>query len=103
MWIEEFAAKIKVFGAAWQGSCCSSTRAIPARWALGAHGRSWTPDVLRDALNSNNVTVLTSSDKDELSREDRRLGAPADFTKAFLDALAGGADPPNSRENNFDR
>jgi uncharacterized caspase-like protein len=48
--------------------------------------------VLRDALNSNNVTVLTSSDKDELSREDRAWGHGA-FTKAFLNALAGGAGP----------
>ena len=62
--------------------------------AVGPGGESPVLDagVLRDALNSDNVTVLTSSQKDELSREDRAWGHGA-FTKAFLDALGGGADP----------
>ena len=48
---------------------------------------------LREVANMDNVSVLTSSrNEDELSLEDPewRHGA---FTKAFLDALAGGADP----------
>jgi WD40 repeat protein len=48
---------------------------------------------LRDVVDMENVSVLTSSaNEDELSLEDPawRHGA---FTKAFLDALAGAADP----------
>jgi WD40 repeat protein len=94
VWIEEFAAKIKDL--AQRGRVLLLFDACHSG-AVGPGGASPVLDagVLRDALNSNNVTVLTSSDKDELSREDRAWGHGA-FTKAFLDALAGGADP-NSR------
>jgi uncharacterized caspase-like protein len=43
-------------------------------------------------MNMDNVTVLTSSKKDELSRELPAWGHGA-FTQSFLDALAGAADP----------
>jgi uncharacterized caspase-like protein len=91
VWIEEFAAKIKDL--AQRGRVLLLFDACHSG-AVGPGGASPVLDagVLRDALNSNNVTVLTSSDKDELSREDRAWGHGA-FTKAFLDALAGGADP----------
>jgi WD40 repeat protein len=62
--------------------------------AVGAGGWASDPDakVLQDAMDMENVTVLTSSKKSELSQELPvwRHGA---FTQAFLDALAGGADP----------
>jgi WD40 repeat protein len=47
--------------------------------------------VLRNAMNLDNVTVLTSSRKDELSQESSAWNHGA-FTQAFLDALNGGAD-----------
>ncbi|MBV8439002.1 MAG: caspase family protein [Hyphomicrobiales bacterium] len=90
VWIEEFAAKIKDLAQRGRvlllfDACHSGT--------VGPGGESPVLDagVLRDALNSNNITVLTSSNKDELSREDPAWKHGA-FTKAFLDALAGGAD-----------
>ena len=94
LWIEEFAAKIKDL--AQRGRVLLLFDACHSG-AVGPGGASPVLDagVLRDALNSNNVTVLTSSDKDELSREDRAWGHGA-FTKAFLNSLSGGADP-NSR------
>ena len=62
--------------------------------AVGAGGWAKDPDakVLQDAMDMGNVTVLTSSSKNGLSEElpAWRHGA---FTQAFLDALAGGADP----------
>jgi WD40 repeat protein len=61
--------------------------------AVGPGRLASNPDakVLRDAMNMENVTVLTSSRQSELSLElpDWQHGA---FTKAFLDALAGAAD-----------
>jgi WD40 repeat protein len=61
--------------------------------AVGAQGWATDPDakVLRDAMDLENVTVLTSSKKGELSQElpDWKHGALA---QAFLDALAGAAD-----------
>jgi hypothetical protein len=90
VWIEEFAAKIKYL--AERGRVVLLFDACHSG-AVGPGGESPVLDagVLRDALNSNNITVLTSSDKDELSREDPAWKHGA-FTKAFLDALAGGAD-----------
>ena len=62
--------------------------------AVGAGGWATDPDakVLQDAMDMENVTVLTSSKKNELSQELPvwRHGA---FTQAFLDALSGAADP----------
>ncbi len=62
--------------------------------AVGAGGWASDPDakVLQDAMDMENVTVLTSSKKNELSQELPvwRHGA---FTQAFLDALSGAADP----------
>jgi WD40 repeat protein len=61
--------------------------------AVGAQGWATDPDakVLQDAVDLENVTVLTSSKKNELSEElpDWRHGALA---QAFLDALVGAAD-----------
>jgi hypothetical protein len=90
VWIEEFAAKIKFL--AQRGRVLLLFDACHSG-AVGPGGESPVLDagVLRDALNSNNITVLTSSDKDEKSREDPTWKDGA-FTKAFLDALAGGAD-----------
>jgi len=62
--------------------------------AVGAGGWATDPDakVLQDAMDMENVTVLTSSKKNELSQELPvwRHGA---FTQAFLDALSAAADP----------
>jgi len=61
--------------------------------AVGAQGWATDPDakVLQDAMDLENVTVLTSSKKNELSKElpEWKHGALA---QAFLDALAGAAD-----------
>ena len=61
--------------------------------AVGAQGWATDPDskVLQDAMDLENVTVLTSSKKDELSQElpDWKHGALA---QAFLDALVWAAD-----------
>jgi hypothetical protein len=46
-------------------------------------------DVLRSALDASNVTVLTSSTADKLSREDEKWQHGA-FTKVLLDALGSG-------------
>jgi len=48
--------------------------------------------VLQDAMDMENVTVLTSSKKNELSEELPQWEHGA-LTKAFLDALAGASDP----------
>ena len=48
-------------------------------------------DVLRQALTASNVTVLTSSTADKLSREDEKWQHGA-FTKVLLDALSSSAD-----------
>jgi WD40 repeat protein len=47
-------------------------------------------DLLRSVLATNNVTVLTSSTADKLSREDDKWQHGA-FTKVLLDALSGSA------------
>jgi len=61
--------------------------------AIGAQGWATDPDakVLQDAMNLENVTVLTSSKKNELSEELQgwKHGALA---QAFLDALVWAAD-----------
>jgi hypothetical protein len=46
-------------------------------------------DVLRSVLASSNVTVLTSSTADKISREDEKWQHGA-FTKVFLDGLSSG-------------
>ena len=61
--------------------------------AVGAGGWATDPDakLLQDAMDLENVTVLRSSKKNELSQElpDWKHGALA---QAFLDALVGAAD-----------
>ena len=61
--------------------------------AVGAQGWATDPDakVLQDAMDKENVTVLTSSKRNELSEElpEWKHGALAE---AFLDALKGAAD-----------
>ncbi len=67
--------------------------------AVGAQGWATDPDakVLRDAMDLENVTVLTSSKMNELSEElpEWKHGALA---QAFLDALAGAADSAGHRQ-----
>jgi uncharacterized caspase-like protein len=53
-------------------------------------------DVLRSALAASNVTVLTSSLADKLSREDERRQHGA-FTKALLDAFGSASDIDTDR------
>ena len=55
-------------------------------------------DLLRSAMAANNVTVLTSSTADKLSREDDRWQHGA-FTKVLLDALSGSADDIDTDHN----
>jgi WD40 repeat protein len=55
-------------------------------------------DVLKTALASSNVTVLTSSSADKLSREDEKWQHGA-FTKVLLDALSGSADDIDTDHN----
>jgi WD40 repeat protein len=54
-------------------------------------GTPLAADVLRSVLAASNVTVLTSSTADKLSREDDRWQHGA-FTKVLLDALSNAAD-----------
>ena len=84
---DEFARKVKVLGA--RGKVLLLLDACHS----GAVGPDGNPDasVLRNAMNLDNVTVLTSSSKDELSQESPAWSHGA-FTQAFLDALSGGAD-----------
>jgi uncharacterized caspase-like protein len=62
--------------------------------AVAAGGWAKDPDakVLQDAMDMANVTVLTSSKENEQSQELSKWKHGA-FTKAFLDALSGAADP----------
>ena len=48
-------------------------------------------------MNASNVTVLTSSTADKVSREDEKWGHGA-FTKALLDALSASDDIDNNRD-----
>jgi WD40 repeat protein len=61
------------------GLMSSGTNALPAA------------DVLRSVMNASNVTVLTSSTADKVSREDEKWGHGA-FTKVLLDALTASDD-----------
>jgi uncharacterized caspase-like protein len=45
-------------------------------------------DMLKAVLAAGNVTVLTSSTADKISREDEKWGGHGAFTKALLDALS---------------
>jgi len=58
--------------------------------SAGLIGGKQGADMLRSVLAANNVTVLTSSTADKLSREDEQWGHGA-FTKVLLDALSGSA------------
>jgi len=62
--------------------------------AVGAGSWATDPDakMLQDAMDMENVTVLTSSKKNELSEELPQWKHGA-LTKAFLDQLAGASDP----------
>lgn len=64
--------------------------------AVTGDGTRMAPNAehLRSAFVASNVTVLTSSNAEETSREDRLWGHGA-FTKALLEALAGAADANN--------
>ena len=54
-------------------------------------------EVLKAVMNASNVTVLTSSTADKVSREDEKWGHGA-FTKALLDALSASDDIDNNRD-----
>jgi Caspase domain len=58
--------------------------------SAGLIGAVPAADVLKSALAASNVTVLTSSSADKLSREDEKWQHGA-FTKVLLDALSGSA------------
>src|SRR5262249_13398942 len=55
-------------------------------------------DTLRSQIASGNVTVLTSSKADQVSREDEKWQHGA-FTKVLLDALSGSADDIDTDHN----
>jgi Caspase domain len=61
--------------------------------AVTADGSKLTPnaDLLHSEMSTSNVTVLTSSSENEVSREDDKLGHGA-FTKVLMQALSGDAD-----------
>jgi WD40 repeat protein len=59
--------------------------------SAGLIGALPAAEVLKSALAASNVTVLTSSKADKLSREDEKWGHGA-FTKVLLDALSGSGD-----------
>jgi uncharacterized caspase-like protein len=54
-------------------------------------------DTLKSVMNASNVTVLTSSTADRVSREDEKWGHGA-FTKALLDALSASDDVDIDRD-----
>ena len=90
----EFAEKVR-HRRPWQGPALARRLSFRGdrRWRLGDRpGRK----VLQDAMDLENVTVLTSSKKNELSEElpEWRHGALAE---AFLDALKGAADAEGHR------
>jgi uncharacterized caspase-like protein len=92
LWVEEFADKVKHL--AEHGKVLLLLDACHSG-AVGPGGSSAILDAsaLRNAVNMDNVTILTSSrNRNELSYESRvwKHGA---FTQAFLDALGGGARP----------
>jgi uncharacterized caspase-like protein len=92
LWVEEFAGKVKHI--AEQGRVLLLLDACHSG-AVGPGGLSPVLDAstLRNAVNMDNVTVLTSSkNKNESSYEGPTWKHGA-FTQAFLDALAGGARP----------
>ena len=59
--------------------------------SAGLIGALPAAEVLKSTLAASNVTVLTSSKADKLSREDEKWGHGA-FTKVLLDALSGSGD-----------
>jgi hypothetical protein len=64
----------------------------------GTNALSAADVLMRSALAASNVTVLTSSKADKLSREDERWEHGA-FTKVLLDALSGSADDIDTDHN----
>jgi uncharacterized caspase-like protein len=88
--VTEFAGKVKLLAERGKVLLLDACHA----GAFGPSGASAILDanILRDAVNMDNVTVLTSSTKDELSTEDPALKHGA-FTQAFLDAIGGRASP----------
>ena len=66
--------------------------------SAGLIGALPAADVLKSVLAASNVTVLTSSTADKLSREDEKWQHGA-FTKVLLDALSGSADDIDTDHN----
>jgi WD40 repeat protein len=66
--------------------------------SAGLIGALPAAEVLKSSLAASNVTVLTSSKADKLSREDEQWQHGA-FTKVLLDALSGSADEVDTDRN----
>ena len=66
--------------------------------SAGLIGAVPAAEVLKSVLAASNVTVLTSSTADKLSREDEKWQHGA-FTKVLLDALSGSADDIDTDHN----
>jgi uncharacterized caspase-like protein len=66
--------------------------------SAGLIGALPAAEVLKSALAASNVTVLTSSKADKLSREDEQWQHGA-FTRVLLDALSGSADEVDTDRN----
>ena len=98
LWADEFAAKVKRLAERGQSPCYSSTPAIPVRSARAVHPQFSVPSVLRNAVNLDNVTVLTSSEKDELSQELPAWGHGA-FTPVVFGRAQRRGGPRGSRSD----
>jgi outer membrane protein assembly factor BamB len=66
--------------------------------SAGLIGTLPAADMLKSMLAAGNLTVLTSSTADKVSREDEKWGHGA-FTKVLLDALSGSADDIDTDHN----
>ena len=85
------------------GAKSKSSRSVGGSWFLldacrsagligGSSNSLPAADALRSVMNTSNVTVLTSSTADRVSREDEKWSCTGAFTKALLDALSASND-----------
>ena len=75
---------------AWAGP--GFARCLPLGWTdWGPSNALPAAEVLKAVMDASNVTVLTSSTADKVSREDEKWGHGA-FTKVLLDALSASDD-----------
>jgi outer membrane protein assembly factor BamB len=88
----EFKGEIEKLAQHWRVlvllDACRSAGLMSMSSGTNAHPAA---DVLRSVMNASNVTVLTSSTADKVSREDEKWGHGA-FTKVLLDALTASDD-----------